>query len=179
MILTSSFRKLSVRSEKLLLAGIMLLALFVTSCRTTREEATILEQREKTELIERLEVTQSTIAIPKSEVRMEIPMENLRNLPYNASYADKNGQAGVNVKIRGDTLLVTATCDSLQREVERLSKEMIRIRSDTLSFEKDSIKTRSSTVQTLFNWYLSGLLSGFIILFVMYFIKRKRWEKYM
>lgn len=110
---------------------------------------------------------------------MEIPMENLRNLPDEASYADKNGQAGVNIKIRGDTLVVTATCDSLQREVERLSKEMIRIRSDTLSFNKDSIKTRSSTVQTLFNWYLSGLLSGFIILLVIYFIKRKRWGKYM
>lgn len=72
---------------------------------------------------------------------MEIPVENLRNLPEGSSYSEKSGQANVVVKYvpQTETVFVYATCDSLQILCENLQREMIRIRWDA---EKEKTEIR-------------------------------------
>lgn len=72
---------------------------------------------------------------------MEIPVENLRNLPEGSSYSEKSGQANVVVKYvpQTETVFVYATCDSLQILCENLQREMLRIRWDA---EKEKTEIR-------------------------------------
>lgn len=65
--------------------------------------------------------------LPASALTLKIPVPDLLALPAGASYHGKNGQAGVDVTSRGDTLVVTSTCDSLQRLVIWYEEELTRI----------------------------------------------------
>ena len=65
--------------------------------------------------------------IPKSELTLKIPTTDLYALPPDASFHGKKGQANVDVKTQGDTLIVYASCDSLQRIVEWYASELTRI----------------------------------------------------
>ncbi|MCH5235547.1 MAG: hypothetical protein J1E16_09645 [Muribaculaceae bacterium] len=49
---------------------------------------------------------------------MSISIDSLRNLPEGASFQKRSGQANASVFTQGNNVVVTATCDSLQREVE-------------------------------------------------------------
>ena len=89
--------------------------------------------------------------IPKSALTLEIPVSDLLSLPAGASWHGRSGQAGVDVGTRGDTLVVTSTCDSLQRLVLWYEEELERIRGDTVSVsehaETDS-RQRSPPLRT-------------------------------
>lgn len=80
--------------------------------------------------------------LPASALTLKIPVPDLLALPAGASYHGKNGQAGVDVTSRGDTLVVTSTCDSLQRLVLWYEEELTRIRGDTASVSE--VPKRSS-----------------------------------
>ena len=56
--------------------------------------------------------------MPESRVEMRISVDSLLKLPQGASYHRKSGQAHAEVSIRGDTIYVTGTCDSLSRQVK-------------------------------------------------------------
>lgn len=56
--------------------------------------------------------------MPESRVEMRISVDSLLRLPQGAAYHRKSGQAHAEVSIRGDTIYVTGTCDSLARQVE-------------------------------------------------------------
>ncbi len=56
--------------------------------------------------------------IPTSRVEMAISKDSLLRLPTGAVFHNKSGQAHAEVAVRGDTVFVTATCDSLARQVE-------------------------------------------------------------
>lgn len=59
-------------------------------------------------------------------------MNQLDALPKGAGYNGRSGQATVNVRrISEDSVEVTATCDSLARQVMVLTEELTRIRNDT------------------------------------------------
>lgn len=92
-------------------------------------------------------------------------MESLRNLPSGASFTRKDGQANLDIQVQGDTIFVTATCDSLQREIERLYSELdrTRIRNDT---EKVEVKKTISPITKLYIWGIITLILA-IILFVL------------
>lgn len=72
----------------------------------------------------------------------------------------------MDVRASGDTLVVTSTCDSLQRLVLWYEEELTRIRSDTTG-EKESVRTeqkpRFNPVKTAFYTFIAGLLSGMVI----------------
>lgn len=111
--------------------------------------------------------------IPPSELTLKIPVPDLKALPPGASYRKKSGQAGVDVRADGDTLVVTSTCDSLQRLVLWYEEELTRIRNET-SREKETAQTeqkrRFNPVKTAFYAFVAGLLSGIVLTF----LKRKR-----
>lgn len=103
--------------------------------------------------------------IPKSALTLEIPFPDLLALPAGASWHGKSGQAGVDVGTRGDTLVVTSTCDSLQRLVLWYEEELERVRGDTVSVservETDS-RQRSPPLRTVFWALTAGLATGIV-----------------
>lgn len=109
-----------------------------------------------------------------SKVELKIPTQNLHSLPPGASFSEKKGQAGIRVEAVGDTVYVSATCDSLQVQCERYEKELTRIRSDT---DKQVTEIKKNSVQTLFKWCLTGFLAGIISTITVIIIKKKRYGK--
>ena len=74
---------------------------------------------------------------------------------------------------RGDTLVVTSTCDSLQRQVLWYEEELTRIRGDTVSATKTSeteFKRRFNPVKIALIAFIAGVASGIVSIFL---IKRR------
>ena len=57
-----------------------------------------------------------TGGIPESEAKVDVPIQNLLNLPDGAGYTAKDGQASVSVQRHGDNITVTGKCDSIARQ---------------------------------------------------------------
>lgn len=114
------------------------------------------------------------IPVPLSTVELKIPAQSLHSLPPGASFSGKKGQAGVKVEAIGDTVYVSATCDSLQVQCERYEKELTRIRSDT---DKQVTEIKKNTFQTAFKWCSTGFIAGVILTLIVLIIKKKRYEK--
>lgn len=140
----------------LALASIMLIALSVTSCGSTKKMTE--SARAVTDSVLLKEVRQViNIPIPLSKVELKIPTQSLHSLPPGASFSEKKGQAGVKVEAVGDTVYVSATCDSLQVQCERYEKELTRIRNDT---DRQVTEIKKNTFQTVFNGVQSVLQPG-------------------
>ena len=95
--------------------------LCLTSCASSRKqvetERTMVAEADSTVVEVR---TVSVESVPMSVVSMEISMDSVLALPAGASYSEKSGRASVKVS-RGKeagTVVVYATCDSLERMVE-------------------------------------------------------------
>lgn len=154
----------------LALASIMLIALSVTSCGSTRKMTE--SARAVTDSVLLKEVRQViNIPIPQSKVELKIPTQNLHSLPPGASFSEKKGQAGVKVEAIGDTVYVSATCDSLQVQCERYEKELTRIRSDT---DRQVTEIKKNTFQTVFKWCSIGFIAGVILTLTVIIIKKKK-----
>ena len=154
----------------LALASIMLNALFVASCGSTKKMTESARATVDSVLLK--EVRQViNIPIPQSKVELKIPTQNLHSLPPGASFSEKKGQAGVKVEAIGDTIFVSATCDSLQVQCERYEKELTRIRSDT---ERQATEIKKNSVQTLFKGCLIGFVAGIISTITVIIIKKKK-----
>lgn len=107
--------------------------------------------------------------LPASALTLEISVPDLLSLPAGASWHGKNGQAGVDVTSRGDTLVVTSTCDSLQRLVLWYEEELTRIRGDTVGVSEVSgteLKRRFNPVQIALVAFIAGVASGIVITFL-------------
>ena len=154
----------------LALASIMLNALFVASCGSTKKMTESARATVDSVLLK--EVRQViNIPIPLSKVELKIPTQSLHSLPPGASFSGKKGQAGVKVEAIGDTVYVSATCDSLQVQCERYEKELTRIRSDT---DKQVTELKKNTFQTAFKWCSTGFIAGVILTLIVLIIKKKK-----
>lgn len=128
-------------STRFFLAVIFPIALSISSCCATKQIAQESHREVRDSVVIREVRETIPVKIPESRVEMEIPVENLRNLPEGSSYSEKSGQANVVVKYvpQTETVFVYATCDSLQILCENLQREMLRIRFDT---EKEKTEIR-------------------------------------
>lgn len=110
--------------------------------------------------------------LPASALTLKIPVPDLLALPAGASYHGKNGQAGVDVTSRGDTLVVTSTCDSLQRLVLWYEEELTRIRGETKSEISNDVQTVEkrppNRMRTFITGVLAGLLAGVLLTIKLY-----------
>ena len=52
-------------------------------------------------------------SIPSEQTSLEIPTQNLLNLPEGAKYGTHSGRASVEAERRGDNIVVTGKCDSI------------------------------------------------------------------
>lgn len=104
-----------------------------------------------------------TGTIPASRVEMRISVDSLLKLPAGASYHKRSGQAGAEVLLRGDTIYVTGTCDSLAREVEYYEELYYRAR-DALEQHKNDFRTaqerRSESLAKPITLFILGLVAG-------------------
>jgi uncharacterized protein YceK len=100
-------------------ASIMMIALFLSGCATSRKASVATEESVKQVSADTLqsEVRQTwTETVPQEEAKLEIPLAELTNLPEKAEYRAKNGRASATVQNKGGIIVVYATCDSLQRQ---------------------------------------------------------------
>jgi len=104
-------------------------------------------------------------SVPMSQAQIAISVDSLLRLPAGATYHKKSGQAGAEVSLRGDTVFVTATCDSLQREVEYY-EEQYHATLEALDDLKESVKTerehRSNPIEIALAALITGLFVGVI-----------------
>lgn len=124
---TRLFRRLQV-------ALISLLVLCGTSCRSPNGLT-------QTSNLDSLQTTRKSVLtllpVPPSIARVRIPIRKLSELPVNAGYNSSEGQATVDVRRTEDgDIEVTATCDSLARQVILMEEELTRIRNETSVEEK-------------------------------------------
>lgn len=105
--------------------------------------------------------------MPKSEVSLTLSADSLRELPAGASYHAKSGRANVDVSKGAEpgTIVVHASCDSLQRLVEYYErraaghKAAVRLQAEEAKEEKKPPLAWRKTLAAL----AAGLLSGTVI----------------
>lgn len=154
----------------------MTAVLFFMSCATSRKQTETTRTESSAadmDSVGSLRTGLVAAGIPKSELTLKIPVPELLSLPPGASYHGKSGQAGVDVKTEGDTLLVTSTCDSLQRLVLWYEEELTRIRSRTqenVEIARTEIKRRFNPVKIALIAFIAGMASGIVLTIV---IKRR------
>ena len=105
-----------------------------------------------------------------SEVKMEIPMENLLKLPDKAEYRAKDGQATASVQISDSTVIVYAACDSLQIMCDYYESLYINYKQgydDLQSQYKSEIKKPSNTIKTGFVSFVAGLVVGVLLTIIV------------
>lgn len=94
-------------------------------------------------------------------------MDSLRRLPEGAAYTKKTGQATLTLKVKGDSIQGTASCDSLQQAVFHLEEQLYQAR-DRLEQQQTETKPAANPLKH----YLCGVLTGVILAISFYsFIK--------
>lgn len=157
--------------SKLLPVVLILTAvLCLPGCATTKKTQT--EQVQSQQIVTVHDTIQTftrivqTEAVPESRVEMRISVDSLLKLPQGATYHRKSGQAHAEVSIRGDTIYVTGTCDSLARQVEYY-ENLYHTARDALEAQnresaKAESKERSYPTWLLITTFILGLAFGAI-----------------
>lgn len=160
-------------STLLTAVSIVMTVLFCTGCASSRrstQETKAIQTKESADSLTSVRKGVTIVGIPKSEVKMTIPMDSLRKMPSGSTYTKKSGRANVSVSPGSSgNIIVYASCDSLQQLVEWYEQELVRIRSQTTD-ENDTVQTvkerRSNPVEIVFI-FIAGVLSGIVITFLI------------
>lgn len=105
--------------------------------------------------------------MPKSEVSLTLNADSLRELPTGASYHARSGRASVDVR-KGEepgTIVVYASCDSLQRLVEYYERQAAGYKA-TLDRQAEEVKEEKKPPNVwwkILTALAAGLLSGTVI----------------
>ncbi|WP_244149083.1 hypothetical protein [Bacteroides gallinarum] len=92
-------------------------------------------------------------AVPPSVAKTKFPVNLLETIPVGTGFSSRSGQATVNVtRISEDSLEVTATCDSLARQVLILTEENTRIRGELME-EKEKPPPEVVREPTGLQWF--------------------------
>jgi hypothetical protein len=78
-------------------------------------------------------------------------------------YTSRSGRATVTAGIKGDTIIVTALCDSLQQVIYTLEEELTNTRREVMRQEK---KMTESSLR----YFLYGLLAGALLAAIIIFL---------
>ncbi len=110
--------------------------------------------------------------IPGSEATMGIHLDSLLRLPEGAGYTERSGQATARVERRGAGIQVTATCDSLAREIEYYEDMYYRARDELDELEHRMLEERAQREkrESLQSNASHGLLGNPIMNFIMGFL---------
>lgn len=135
MQLEKSLLSSDVQLGKPIIAAMLLIALCVMSCKSpTRLERTT--SRDSLRDVRQFVLIQQPV--PPSIAKTVFPAGTLKTIPIGTGFSVRSGQAMVDVKrVSADSIEVTATCDSLARQVLILTEENIRIRNELLEKEEE------------------------------------------
>lgn len=104
-------------------------------------------------------------------------MKILDAIPVGTGFSKRSGQATVNVKkLSGDSLEVTATCDSLSRQVIILTEELTRIRNE-LKVQKEEPPPVVVKEPTGFQWFqiwIGRIAVAVLVLFLIWKAIKRR-----
>lgn len=115
-----------------------------------------------------------TGTIPASRVEMRISVDSLLKLPSGASYHERSGQAGAEVLLRGDTIYVTGTCDSLAREVEYY-ESLYHTARDALESYRETVQEEAESRESPLEIFVKGLALGLVAgILLTFFIKNSK-----
>lgn len=148
----------------------------------TKRKAEEISQGQRTTLLDQQ-------GVPSSQTKLEIPISDLLDLPGNAGYSAKEGQASVKVEKEGANLIVTSFCDSIARRLLLYEVQSYRYKNkiDSLSEENESLKReireqseREEMIQDVkkkpplpwYKWVFIGFLLG------LPFPVRKLWTQF-
>lgn len=121
--------------------------------------------------------------ISAESATLDVPIQNLRDLPDGAVYTAKDGRASVDLRKKGDNIEVTGRCDSINRlyhfyrdmsleqrqEVDSLQWELswLKKQNSAQAFElrslrEESAKVREKPPETRHWWVLAGFTAGLL-----------------
>lgn len=170
--------------SKLLPVVLILTAvLCLPGCATTKK--TQIEQVQSQQIVTVHDTIQTftrivqTEAVPESRVEMRISVDSLLKLPQGATYHRKSGQAHAEVSIRGDTIYVTGTCDSLARQVEYYEALYHNARDELENYHatvREEAKTRESPLNAFVKGLVLGIVSGISLTYFIKISKRRKNE---
>ena len=161
-------------------AGIVMTALFLPGCATSRkarmaEAETTVQAFTDTSRSEVLKIR--TEAVPMAETRLEIPLAELADLPEKAEYRARNGRVSATVQNKGGTIVVYATCDSLQRQCEYYERRMASYKNALEQKKNEAITEReriSNPWKTLLIAFIAGVATGTVLTIIT---RRFIWQK--
>lgn len=163
----------------LTVVSIVTSALFCTGCVSSRKSVT---QREETQAERQDSIVRETRLVtaelvPMSEVTLTLRADSLFELPSGASYHAKSGRATLDVSkgTEPGTIVVYASCDSLQRLVEyyeRLAGEY-KASLDRRTEEVKEEKKPPNVWWKILGAFIAGWLSGTVVTLII----KKRNEK--
>lgn len=114
--------------------------------------------------------------MPQEEARLEIPIAELTRLSEKAEYRTKTGRASATVRHKGDTILVYATCDSLQRLCGYYERQAASYKK-ALEQQKNDNRTeqerRSNPLRTLIIAFIVGVAAGIVLTI----LAKRIWQK--
>ena len=149
------------------------LCCFLTSCRTSRQESQKNTSTSESLIVQKESYRDTVLFTPKAETSLKIPVtelvfkQGLNDVSKPKTFTQKNGNATAQVKIRHDTITVTATCDSIALRAkikQELYKEIsATARSDT----QNSTQKRGYSFIDLIKAFLLGLVIGAGAMFIL------------
>lgn len=161
----------TVLSVRLPLAAIIMIVLSVSSCRSQGESMQTSHHTDSLQGRSGFALLQQPV--PPSVARTAFPTKILTSIPVGTGFSKRSGQATVNVnRISEDSLEVTATCDSLARQVIMLTEELTRIRNETSS-AVETLPPEVIREPTGWQWFQiwTGRLAVAVLLLIL--IKRR------
>ena len=117
-----------------------------------------------------------TETVPQEEAKLEIPLAELTNLPEKAEYRAKNGRASATVQNKGGTIVVYATCDSLQRQCEYYERQMASYKK-ALEQQKNEARTEKERSSNPWKMLLIAFIVGVATGTVLTIITKRIWQK--
>lgn len=172
---TSNFTRLyvslTVPFRGLLLASTMLIALSAASCKSQGQLTRSTGRTDSLQSVKQFALLQDPV--PPSMAKTVFPTGMLKQIPIGTGFSKRSGQATVNVtRLSNDSIEVTATCDSLARQVILLSEELTRIRNET-SEEVEKLPPEVIKEPTGFQWFQIWIGRIAVAAFVLIMIRRR------
>lgn len=145
----------------------MTAALYFTACVSSRDQAreAAVEQEtaegESATTITRKQVTLSPV--PSAVASLRLAAASLPDLPAGLPITSRNGRAEVKAERSGDSIIITATCDSLARQMEIVEEQLWQMTQQAETYKsqlEQAVKQRSNAVLTALKWLFAGIAAG-------------------
>lgn len=108
--------------------------------------------------------------VPMSQVEILLPIDSIRKLPVNAIYHRRSNQAEISVRTTGDTVIITAKCDSIQRMCEYYENVAFDYKNSYDALLKNvetEEKQSTNSFKRILIAFLAGVATGLTVLIIL------------